>query len=52
MRPILLALAALVVAFAVGIILMLGDRYLIGTVVMLVGLPVAFVVWLTANDRG
>jgi hypothetical protein len=51
MRPILLALAALVVAFVAGIVLMLGERYLIGTVVMLVGLPVAFGIWLTANDR-
>ncbi len=51
MRPILLAVLTLVVAFVGGLVLMLADRTMLGVIAMLVGLPAAFIVWLTANDR-
>ena len=51
MRPILLAVAVLIAAFFGGLVLMLADRVVIGSVVMLVGLPAALGTWLMANDR-
>ncbi|MGL6278717.1 MAG: hypothetical protein ACRC50_04080 [Gaiella sp.] len=51
MRPVLLAVLTLVAAVVLGIVLFAADRDVLGAVAMLGGIPVAFVVWLVANER-
>ncbi len=51
MRAIVLALLALLGLVAVGLALMVADRTLLGSIVMLLGLPAAFVIWLTISER-
>jgi hypothetical protein len=51
LRPVLIALAALVVCVVVGVVLYALDFVVLGIVAFLAGIPVALVAWVVANDR-
>lgn len=51
MRPVLIALAALVACVVAGVVLYALDFELLGIVAFLAGIPVGLVVWLVANER-
>ena len=50
--PWLLAIGVLVAAVIAGVILMALDFVVIGIVVALGSIPIAFAAWITAGDRG
>ena len=50
-RPLLVALAVLVIGFIVGVVLVAMDFVLIGILVAAGAIPAAFVAWITAGDR-
>ncbi|HEU6445407.1 MAG TPA: hypothetical protein VFL61_10155 [Gaiellaceae bacterium] len=50
-RPLLVALAVLVIGFIVGVVLVAMDFVLIGILIAAGAIPAAFVAWITAGDR-
>ena len=50
-RPLLVALAVLVIGFIVGVVLVAMDFVLIGILVAAGAIPAALVAWITAGDR-
>jgi hypothetical protein len=50
-RPVLFAFVVLIACFVAGAILLALDFVLIGIIVALVGIPAAFVAWMTAGER-
>ena len=50
-RPLLVALAVLVIGFIVGVVLVAMDFVLIGILIAAGAIPAALVAWITAGDR-